>query len=130
MGQGAAQQWKLYAALINAENGVVTHGPSGRHVSYGELVDRAAALSPPKEVTLKDPKDFRLIGRPLKRLDTPDKVNGKVLYGIDAMPTGVQFATLASSPVFGGKVGQVDDTKAKALAGPGGGGQTYWLTAR
>jgi isoquinoline 1-oxidoreductase beta subunit len=86
-------------------------------VSYGELVDRAAALSPPKEVTLKDPKDFRLIGRPLKRFDTPDKVNGKVLYGIDAMPTGVKFATLASSPVFGGTVGQVDDTKAKALAG-------------
>ncbi len=115
--QAAAQQWKLDAASIKTENGVVTHGPSGRHGSYGELVDRAAALSPPKEVTLKDPKDFRLIGRPLKRLDTPDKVNGKVLYGIDAMPTGVQFATLASSPVFGGKVGQVDDTKAKALAG-------------
>jgi len=115
--QAAAQQWKVDATSVKTENGVVTHGPSGRHVSYGELVDRAAALSPPKEVTLKDPKDFRLIGRPLKRFDTPDKVNGKVLYGIDAMPTGVKFATLASSPVFGGKVGQVDDTKAKALAG-------------
>ncbi len=66
---------------------------------------------PPKDVPLKDPKDFVLIGKPLKRFDTPGKVNGKVVYGIDAMLPGMKFATLAMSPVFGGKVGKVDDCR-------------------
>ena len=66
---------------------------------------------------LKDPKDFELIGKPLKRLDTPDKVNGKAVYGIDAMLPGMKFATLAACPVFGGKVGKVDDSAAKKIPG-------------
>ena len=66
---------------------------------------------------LKDPKNFTLIGKPLKRVDTPDKVNGKAVYGIDALPAGVKFAALAASPVFGGKVAHVDDSKAKAIPG-------------
>ena len=66
-----------------------------------------------KDVALKDPKDFTLIGKPLKRLDTPDKVNGKAVYGIDAMLPGMKFATLAPAPVFGGKVGKVDDSAAR-----------------
>ena len=76
-----------------------------------------AGQTPPKDVPLKDPKDFALIGKPLKRLDTPDKVNGKVVYGIDAMLPGMKFATLAQCPVFGGKVGKVDDSAAKKIPG-------------
>ena len=71
----------------------------------------------PQDPPLKDPKDFTLIGKPLKRLDTPDKVNGSAIYGIDAMLPGMKFATLAACPVFGGKVGQVDDSAAKAVPG-------------
>ena len=71
---------------------------------------RGAASTPPKDPPLKDPKDFKLIGKPLKRLDTPDKVNGKANYGIDAMLPGMKFATLRACPVFGGKVGKVDDS--------------------
>ena len=78
---------------------------------------RRAAQTPPKDVALKDPKDFVLIGKPLKRLDTPDKVNGKAVYGIDAMLPGMKFATLAACPVFGGKVGKVDDSAARKIPG-------------
>src|SRR6202167_4697493 len=74
-------------------------------------------MAPPKDSPLKPPADFQLVGKPLKRLDTPDKVNGKARFGIDAMPPGVKFATLAACPVFGGKVGRVDDSKAKGLPG-------------
>ncbi len=79
--------------------------------------DAAAKRTPPKDVPLKDPKDFVLIGKPLKRLDTPEKTNGKVVYGIDAMLPDMKFATLAQCPVFGGKVGKVDDTAAKKVPG-------------
>ena len=75
------------------------------------------AITPPKDPPLKDPKDFRLIGRPLKRLDTPDKTNGRAQYGIDALPPGVKFATLAQSPVLGGKVAHVDEAAARAVPG-------------
>src|SRR6202043_3088581 len=77
----------------------------------------ARSLTPPHDPPLKEVKNFNLIGKPLKRLDTPDKVNGKVVYGIDAMPPGVKFATVAVCPVFGGTVGHVDDAKAKSLPG-------------
>jgi isoquinoline 1-oxidoreductase beta subunit len=95
----------------------VIHAQSGRKLSYGELVDAAGKQTPPKDVPLKDPQNFTLIGKPLKRLDTPDKVNGKVVYGIDAMLDGMKFATLAQSPVFGGKIGKVDDAAAKKVPG-------------
>ena len=113
----AAQQWKVEPAGIRTENGQAIHDADGRRIAYGALVDRARALTPPKDPPLKDVKDFKLIGNPLKRIDTPDKVNGKVVYGIDAMPPGVKFATLAACPVFGGTVERVDDAKAKALPG-------------
>ena len=77
----------------------------------------AGSETPPKDVALKDPKDFTLIGKPLKRLDTPDKINGKAVYGIDAMLPGMKFATLAACPVFGGKVGKVDDSAARKIPG-------------
>jgi isoquinoline 1-oxidoreductase beta subunit len=113
----AAKRWKVDAATCMAADGVVTHGASGRKLGYGDLIADAATIEPPKDPPLKSPADFKLIGKPLKRLDTPDKTDGKALFGIDAMPEGVKFATLRACPVFGGKVGHVDDTKAKAIPG-------------
>jgi isoquinoline 1-oxidoreductase subunit beta len=115
--QAASQQWKVEPAAIRTDNGEVIHDASGRRLAYAALIDRAQAFTPPKDPPLKEAKNFKLIGKPLKRLDTPDKVNGKVQYGIDAMPPGVKFATLAACPVFGGTVGHVDDTKAKGVSG-------------
>ena len=115
--QAAAQQWQVEPASCAAANGKVTHAASGRTLSYGDLVDAASALPVPADPPLKDPKDFTLIGKPLKRFDTPDKTDGKVIYGIDAMLPGMKFATLAACPVFGGKVGRVDDSIAKKVPG-------------
>jgi isoquinoline 1-oxidoreductase beta subunit len=115
--QAAAQQWQVEPASCTTSNGEVTHKESGRKLSYGVLATAAGGQMPPKDVALKDPKDFALIGKPLKRLDTPDKVNGKAVYGIDAMLANMKFATLAACPVFGGKVGKVDDSAARKIPG-------------
>jgi isoquinoline 1-oxidoreductase beta subunit len=115
--QAAAQQWQVEPASCSASNGEVTHKESGRKLSYGALATAASSQTPPKDVALKKPEDFVLIGKPLKRLDTADKVNGKVIYAIDAMLPNMKFATLAQCPVFGGKVDKVDDTAAKKIAG-------------
>ena len=115
--QAAAQIWKVDPATIRTANSEAIHDASNRRLAYAVLIDRAAPLTPPKDPPLKDVKDFKLIGNPLKRFDTPDKVNGKAIYGIDVMPPGLKFATLAACPVFGGTVGQVDDAKAKTIPG-------------
>ncbi|HXN66986.1 MAG TPA: xanthine dehydrogenase family protein molybdopterin-binding subunit [Bradyrhizobium sp.] len=115
--QAAAQQWQVEPASCTTANSEVMHTESGRKLSYGELVDAASAQTPPKDVPLKDPKNFGLIGKPLKRLDTPDKVNGKAVYGIDAMLPDMKFATLKACPVFGGKVAKVDDSAARKVPG-------------
>jgi isoquinoline 1-oxidoreductase beta subunit len=115
--QAAAQQWQVDPASCTASNGEVTHRESGRKLSYGELATSASGQTPPKNVALKDPKDFVLIGKPLKRFDTPDKVNGKAIYGIDAILPDMKFATLAACPVFGGRVGKVDDSAARKIPG-------------
>jgi isoquinoline 1-oxidoreductase beta subunit len=115
--EAAAKRWGVAASACGAENGAVVHAPSGRRLGYGALAASAAKLPLPKDPPLKDPKAFRLIGKPLKRLDTPDKVNGRVVYGIDALPPGVAFATLAQSPVRGGKLVRADEAKAKAVPG-------------
>ena len=115
--EAAAKQWGVDPSTCTTANNQVIHTASGRKLGYGELAASASGKSPPTDPPLKAPKDFRLIGKPLKRLDTPGKVNGKALYGIDMMPTGVKFATIAASPVFGGKVGSVDDRAAKAVPG-------------
>jgi isoquinoline 1-oxidoreductase subunit beta len=115
--QAAAQQWQVDPASCTTAKGEVLHAASGRKLSYGELVDAANTQVPPKEVVLKDPKDFVLIGKPLKRLDTPDKTDGKAVYGIDAMLPNMKFATLRECPVFGGKVARVDDSAAKKIPG-------------
>src|SRR6202158_3219725 len=115
--QAAAQQWQAEPASCTTANAEVTHKESGRKLSYGALAAAASSQTPPKDVPLKDPKDFALIGTPLKRFDTPDKVNGKAVYGIDAILPGMKFATLAACPVFGGKVGKVDDSAARKIPG-------------
>src|SRR5580698_4862158 len=113
----AAGQWQVDPASCSASNGKVTHGASGRVAAYGDLVDAASNVPVPQNPPLKDPKDFTLIGKPLKRLDTPNKTDGKVVYGIDALLPGMKFATLAQCPVFGGKVAHVDDGAAKKVPG-------------
>jgi isoquinoline 1-oxidoreductase subunit beta len=113
----AAQTWKVDPASCQAQRGVVTHTPTGRKLGYGALADKAATVPVPEKVTLKDPKDFKLIGTPAKRLDTPAKVNGTTQYGIDVRLPGMKIATIAASPVVGGKLASVDDTKAKAIKG-------------
>src|SRR5882724_11941553 len=115
--RAAAQQWQVEPATCSASNGEVIHAESGRKLGYGALAGAANALTAPTDVAVKDPKDFVLIGKPLKRFDTPDKVNGKTIYGIDAMLPGMKFATLAASPVFGGKIGKVDDAAARKIPG-------------
>jgi isoquinoline 1-oxidoreductase beta subunit len=115
--QAAAQEWQVEPASCTTGNGEVTHKDSGRKLSYGALATAAGSQTPPKDVPLKDPKDFVLIGQPLKRFDTPDKATGKTVYGIDAIVPDMKFATLAACPVFGGKVGKVDDSAAKKIPG-------------
>src|SRR5213593_544464 len=109
----AAQTWNVDASSCRATGGVVIHGPTGRRLSYGALVDAAVLLAVPRTVPLKDPKDFKLIGTPAKRLDGPDKVNGAAQFGIDVKVPGMKVATVAACPVFGGKLASVDDSKAK-----------------
>jgi isoquinoline 1-oxidoreductase beta subunit len=113
----AAQRWKVDAATCRADNGAIVDATGARKLGFGELINDAARVAPPADPPLKNVADFKLIGKPLKRLDTPDKVNGKAIYGIDVMPPGVKFATLAACPVFGGKVARVDDAKAKQIPG-------------
>jgi len=115
--QAAAEQWRVPVASLRSADSQVLHESSGRRLDYGALIARAQHLAPPKEVPLKDPRDFKLIGKSLKRVDTAGKVNGRVSYAIDALPPGLKFATLAICPVFGGKVGHVDDTRAKQVPG-------------
>jgi len=113
----AAKRWNVDPASCRAQSGEVLHAPTGRRLKYGELAADAARLPVPENVALKRPEDFKLIGRPAKRLDTPAKVNGTAVFGIDVRPPGVKIATLAQSPVFGGRVKSVDDTAAKAVKG-------------
>ena len=113
----AARRWGVDAAECATSAGVVGHAATGRTLAYADLVDAAAGLAPPADPPLKDPKDFKLIGKPAKRLDTPDKVNGKARFGIDIAVPGAKVATLAASPVFGGKVLHVDDSQALKLPG-------------
>jgi isoquinoline 1-oxidoreductase beta subunit len=115
--QAAAKQWQVDPSSCTTANGEVIHAASGRKLGYGALAEAAGNETPPKDVPVKDPSKFVLIGKPLKRFDTPDKVNGKTVYGIDAMLPGMKFATLAMSPVFGGKIAKVDDAAAKKIAG-------------
>jgi isoquinoline 1-oxidoreductase subunit beta len=113
----AATRWGVDPKSCRAQDGEVIHLPTGRRLKYGELATEAAKFPVPGDVTLKAPEEFKLIGTPAKRLDAPAKVNGTAVYGIDVRPPGVKIATLAQSPVFGGRVKSLDDSAAKAVKG-------------
>ena len=113
----AAQTWGVDPMSCRAEAGQVIHVPTGRTLRYGDVVDIAATLQVHYDVPLKDPKDFKLIGTPAKRLDTPHKVNGRALFSIDVQIPGMKIATVAACPVFGGKLARVDESSAKAIDG-------------
>jgi aerobic-type carbon monoxide dehydrogenase small subunit (CoxS/CutS family) len=112
----AAQQWKVDAAQLRTENGVVI-GPGGKRAGYGELAEAAMQQPVPQQVQLKDPKQFRLIGKPTGRLDARAKSTGNQAYGIDVRLPGMLTAVVARPPVFGAKVKSVDDSAAKAIKG-------------
>src|SRR5213593_1189757 len=113
----AAQTWNVDRATCRAEKGAVMHVPSGRRLSYGTLVARAATLPVPKDVPLKEPKDFRLLGTRVTRLDTPGKVDGSALFGIDVKVPGMLIASIERSPVLGGRVKRFDPDRARAMPG-------------
>jgi isoquinoline 1-oxidoreductase subunit beta len=113
----AAQRWNVDPSTCSARNGIVVHAASGRKLGYGALVDAAAKVAMPDNVALKPPSDFRLIGRPHRRLDTAGKVNGQAKFGIDTRLPGMKFAVVAASPTFGGKLVSVNEAKAKAVPG-------------
>ncbi|MBN8939665.1 MAG: xanthine dehydrogenase family protein molybdopterin-binding subunit [Rhizobiales bacterium] len=106
--QAAAQQWGVAASECRAANSRITHAASGRSVSYGQVAAAAARIEPPKEVPLKDPKDWRIAGQPVMRLDTADKLNGRQVYGADLVLPGMLNAAIKDCPVFGGKVRSFD----------------------
>jgi isoquinoline 1-oxidoreductase beta subunit len=117
--EAAAKQWRVDPATCKARHGVVSDASGKRQLSYGALVEAAARLPipPSNSIVLKDPKDFTLIGTPARRLDTAGKVNGQAKFGIDAIVPGMKVATLAQSPVFGGKVKSLDEKAALAVKG-------------
>ena len=115
--QAAAHAWKVPALECSAANSVITHKPSGRTTTYGKMADAAGKLDVPKNVALKDPKDWKIIGKPLKRLDTIDKLTGKQIYGTDLKLPGMLNATIKDCPIFGGKVKSFDAAKAERMPG-------------
>lgn len=113
----AARRWGVDPKSCRAQAGIVIHEATGRRLTYGELAADAAQMPVPETVTLKRPEEFKLIGTPARRLDAPGKVNGTAQYGIDARPPGLKIATLAQSPVFGGRLKSLDDRAARAIKG-------------
>ena len=113
----AAQSWNVDPQACRAEKGFVIHAASGRRASYGSLAEAASAIAPPKDIPLKDPKDFTLVGKPTHRLDTPSKTNGTAQFGLDVYIPGMLTAVVARAPVFGGKVVSFNADKAKAIPG-------------
>ncbi len=113
----AATTWGVDRATCRAEKGAVIHPVKGLRLTYGQLVDKAAALPVPQDVPLKDPKDWKILGTGVLRLDTPAKVNGSAQFGIDVKVPGMLVAVVARCPVIGGKVKTFDATKAKAVPG-------------
>jgi isoquinoline 1-oxidoreductase beta subunit len=113
----AATQWSVPVTECGAASGVVTHGPTGRKLSYGKVAAQAAKLEIPKDVKLRDPKDWKIVGKSVKRLDTPDKVVGKPIFGVDVQLPGMLHASIVQSPVFLGKVKSVDSGEAEKMRG-------------
>ncbi|MET3266664.1 isoquinoline 1-oxidoreductase beta subunit [Bradyrhizobium japonicum] len=115
--QAAANEWKVPASECKAANSVITHTASGKTTTYGKVAEAAAKLEPPADVKLKDPKDWTIAGKGLKRLDTSDKTTGKMVYGIDVKLPGMLNAAIKDCPVFGGKVKSFDEAKIAGMKG-------------
>ena len=115
--QAAANAWGVPAGECRAAKSIITHQPTGRTVSFGAVATAAAKLEAPKDVKLKDPKDWTIVGKPVKRLDTVDKLNGKQVYGADIRLPGMLNAAIKACPVFGGKVASFDAAKITAMPG-------------
>ena len=115
--QAAANAWSVPAAECSAANSVITHKPSGRTTTYGKVAEAAAKLTPPADVPLKDPKEWKIIGKSVKRLDTIQKVTGAQVYGFDLKMPGMLNAAIKECPVFGGKVKSFEAAKAKGMPG-------------
>jgi isoquinoline 1-oxidoreductase subunit beta len=115
--QAAANEWKVPAAECTAANSVITHTPSGKTTTYGKVVEAAAKLEPPADVKLKDPKDWKIAGKGVKRLDTSDKTTGKMMYGIDVKLPGMLNAAIKDCPVTGGKLKSYDEAKIANMKG-------------
>ena len=115
--QAAAEEWKVPASECTTANSVITHTPSGRKTTYGKVAEAAAKLAPPADVKVKDPKDWKLVGKGVKRLDTADKTTGKMVYGIDVKLPGMLNAAIRQCPVFGGKVKSYDEAKIVNMKG-------------
>jgi isoquinoline 1-oxidoreductase subunit beta len=115
--QAAANEWKVPASECSAAASVITHQASGRKVSYGKVAEAAAKLDVPKDIKLKDPKDWKIAGKGLKRLDTVDKLTGKQVYGIDIKMPGMLIATIKDSPVRTGKIKSFDAAKVASMPG-------------
>src|SRR5215471_19271195 len=113
----AAQTWSVPENTISTDKGEVVHKATGRRLKYGALVDKASTLPVPKEVALKNPKEFHLLGQSAARLDIPEKVNGKAVFGIDVKRPGMLIARVVKCPVFGGKVDSFNADKTKAVPG-------------
>jgi isoquinoline 1-oxidoreductase beta subunit len=116
--QAAANEWKVPVAECVAAESVITHKPTGRRVTFGKVAAAASKIPVPTDITLKDPKDWKIIGKPLNRIDTfADKVTGKQVYGIDLKMPGMLVANIRECPVFGGKLKSFDATKVTAMKG-------------
>jgi isoquinoline 1-oxidoreductase subunit beta len=117
--QAAADQWKVPVGEVTVSNGIITHTASKRTTSYGKVAAAAAKVAPPdqKAIKLKDPKTWSIAGKPLKRLDTADKLNGSKVYAIDLKLPGMLCAAVKDCPVFGGKLASFDDAKVKDMPG-------------
>lgn len=136
----AAAQWHVEPATCSVARGVITHAPSGRTLGFGAVANAAGKLPQPASVTLKERKDFTLIGKPLRRVDSPDKVNGTTQFGIDAQVPGMKFAAVRTSPELAGTLGAVDEKAARALPGVidvikldnavAVVGENYWIASR
>ncbi|MGN6602481.1 MAG: molybdopterin cofactor-binding domain-containing protein [Ginsengibacter sp.] len=115
--QAAANEWKVPVSECYAENAKVIHKPSGKSLGYGDLAEAAAKLEVPKDPKLKDPRDFKILGKNTPRPDVPLKSSGRAVFGIDVEVPGMVFASVAHSPVFGAKLVSYDDSKAKKVKG-------------